>query len=153
MQAFRGQDNTNGTDQLALSALRCDLLECSRFTLIRLNVKSNQRNSADIGSLKEIRVSKYLRIEVPPMRTNFATNLLLPSSFEEFHLHSESSWRDWNERIELDKITKEIFSFVVLLLASDDIRHSKLKTMMMRRNQSTEDVELAVMAVNHRLDF
>lgn len=153
MQAFRGQDSTNGTDQLALSALRCDLLERSRFTLIRLNVKSNQRNSADIGSLKEIRVSKYLRIEVPLVRTNFATNLLLPSSFEEFHLHSESSWRDWNETIELDEITKEIFSFVVLLLASDDIRHSKLKTMMMRRNQSTEDVELAVMAVNHRLDF
>lgn len=45
------------------------------------------------------------------------------------------------------------FSFEVLLLASDNMRHSKSKTMTMRGDQNMKGLELAVMALNQRPDI
>ena len=77
---------------------------------------------------------------------------LLPSSLEEFHLHNESYWPGSKEGLDLTEVTKEMLSFGVLLLTNDNMRHPNLKTMTMRGVQTTEDMRLAVMALNQRPD-
>ena len=149
---YSWQDHTQETDQFDPFALRCTLLDCSQFTLIRLDLDSNQGNSANIGSLSEFRVLQYLRIEYMLVIGGLPIHLLLPSSLEEFHLHNESYWRGSKESLDLTEVTKEMLSFGVLLLTSDNMRHPKLKTMTMRGNQTTEDMRLAIMALNQRPD-
>lgn len=147
---YSWQDHMQDTDHFDPSALRCALLDCSRVTLIRLDLHSNQGNSANVGDLSEFRVLKYLRIDFMLVSGGLPSHLLLPSSLEEFHLHNESCWQ--SPRYTLDEVTKDMFNFGVFLLASDNMRHPKLKTMTMRGNQSSEDLRLATMALNQRPD-
>ena len=147
---YSWQDHTQETILFDPFALRCILLDCSQFTLIRLDLDSNQGNSAHIGSLSDFRVLKYLRIEYMLVIGGLPIHLLLPSSLEEFHLHNESYWRGSKEGLDLTEVTKDMLSFGVLLLTSNNMRHRKLKTMTMRGNQTTEDMRLAVMALNQR---
>lgn len=57
-----------------------------------------------------------------------------------------------NARLELEKITTEIFEFGILLLRHDNKRHPKLKIMTMIGNLSMESARLAMMALNQRPD-
>ena len=69
----------------------------------------------------------------------------LPSSLEVFHLHIESHERDSIERSD-DEITKQIFSFELLLV------HIKVKTMTLRGNQTAGKVRFGALVLSQRTD-